>query len=276
MARNSLKNVMRLIEIANNNLSTEEQFVNDLKVSIEKANNEVRKPSQTIKPSSFNCIRNAYYQLIGETPDESKTSFQMIGICDSGSDRHIRMQKAIEQMHDTLGIDCEYIDIAEFIEQRGLTDIVVKEKLGMETKLYNKRYNMSFMTDGIVKYKGKYYIFEFKTETADKFYKRQGVDESHYNQAICYSLNFKLDDVIFLYENRNTLDLKCYLYHVTDEMRQDIIGKITICENAVKEMKAPPKPENVLKKTCTYCTYRNICMRDEECQSIVENNLNSI
>lgn len=254
---------MRLIEVANNNLSIEEQFVNDLKTSIEKANNDTHIPSQTIKPSSFNCIRNAYYQLIGEKPDDTKTSFQMAGICDSGTDRHIRMQKAIEQMHNILDVDCEYIDIAEFIERRGLSDIVIKDKLGMETKLYNKKYNMSFMTDGIIKYKGKYYIFEFKTETADKFYRRQGVDESHYNQAICYSLNFKLDDVIFLYENRNTLDLKCYLYHVTDEMRNDAITKIIICENAAKQRKVPLKPENVLKKTCTYCTYRNACERDK-------------
>ena len=43
----------------------------------------------------------------------------------------------------------------------------------METKLYHKKLNMSFMTDGIIRYKGKYFIFEFKKETSDKFYKEK-------------------------------------------------------------------------------------------------------
>ena len=40
---------------------------------------------------------------------------------------------------------------------------------GMECKLYHKKLNMSFMCDGIIKYKSKYFIFEFKTETANKW-----------------------------------------------------------------------------------------------------------
>ena len=70
MARSALKNIAKLIDIANNELSIEDQFLVDLKTSIEKSNNEPHKPSQTIKPSSFNCIRNAYYQLIGAEPEE--------------------------------------------------------------------------------------------------------------------------------------------------------------------------------------------------------------
>ena len=64
MSRSALKNICRLIDVANDEVSIADQFVNDLKASIEKANSEPRKPSQTIKPSSFNCLRNAYYQLI--------------------------------------------------------------------------------------------------------------------------------------------------------------------------------------------------------------------
>jgi len=167
--------------------------------------------------------------------------------------------EAIEKMHDVLGIDCEYIDIEAFINQRNLTDLEVKSKSGMETKVYNKKYNMSFMTDGIIRYKGKYYILEFKTETADKFYNRTYVDESHYNQATCYSLNFGLDDVLFIYENRNTLDLKSYIFNVSEEMRINLIDKITVVLVSAESKRIPPKPIDVLKKTCSYCAYRNKC-----------------
>ena len=261
MSRKSLKNVMRLIEVANEDISIEKQFLLDLQNSIEKSNNEPYKPSQTIKPSSFNCIRNAYYQLIGAEPEQSNSTYNSAGICESGTDRHIRMQKNIERMKDILSIDCEYIDIEKFINERNLIDIEIKGKSGMETKLYNKKYNMSFMTDGIVKYKSKYFIFEYKTETADKFYKRQGVDENHYNQAISYSLNFGLDNVLFLYENRNDCSLKCYLFNVTDEMRNNLIDKIKVALISAESKRIPPKPFDVIKKTCSYCQYKNQCRK---------------
>lgn len=250
MSRSALKNICRLIEAANDEVSIANQFLNDLKASIEKANNEPYKPSQTIKPSSFNCLRNAYYQLIGVEPEESKNTYNLAGICESGSNRHLDMQRNIIKMKEVLGVDIEYIDIEEFVKTRGLTDIEIKEKQEIETKLYNKRFNMSFMTDGIIKYKGKYYIFEFKTEIADKFYKRQGVDESHINQAIAYSLNFGLDKVIFLYENRNDNSLKCYLLEVTDEMRNNMVDKIEQVLKFADEKQVPPKPIDVSRKTC--------------------------
>lgn len=260
MARSSLKNVMRLIDVANNELPIEQQFLNDLTVSIEKnAETSSHKPSQTYKPSSMNCARQMVYQVLGVEPAKTKTSYQLEGICESGTDRHVRIQQAIEKIKDILNIECLYIDVADFVKQRGLNDLEIISKSGMETKLYNKKLNMSFMCDGIIKYKSKYFIFEFKTETADKFYKRTGVDENHYNQATAYSINFGIDNVLFVYENRNTLDKKAYIRNVTNEMKVELIGKIEYCDSYVKQLKTPPKPLDVAKKTCAYCAYRAKC-----------------
>ena len=64
MARNSLKNVCRLIDVANSNLPVEQSFLADLKRSIEITDERgSHKPSQSYKPSSMNCIRNMYYQI---------------------------------------------------------------------------------------------------------------------------------------------------------------------------------------------------------------------
>lgn len=263
MSRNSLKNVMRLIDVANNELPIEQQFLNDLTTSIEKSvEQNATKPSQTYKPSSMNCTRMMTYQVLGVEPDKSKASYQFTGICESGTDRHIRIQEAIENMGNILGIDCEYINVSDFVKQRNLTDLEIRGQLGMETKLYHKKLNMSFMTDGIIKYKSKYYIFEFKTETANKFYKRQNVDSGHYNQATAYSIAFGLDNVLFIYENRDTLDKKAYIRKVTDEMREELIGKIEYCDEWVKKLKPCPKPLDITKKACNYCIYRNRCGKD--------------
>ena len=123
MARNTLKNVCRLIQEANTQIPVEQSFLSDLKRSIElsdKANE--RKPSQTYKPSSMHCIRNMYFQRIGAEQDDGFTSYTLIGICNSGSDIHQRIQQATLDMTKN-GIDCEYINVADFVKQRGLEDI---------------------------------------------------------------------------------------------------------------------------------------------------------
>ena len=262
MARNSLKSVMRLIEATKETLPPEQDFLNDLKRSIElTADKGSRLPSKTYKPSGMNCVRASYYQIMGVEPDPSSSSYTLVGICNSGTDIHVRVQTAVEQMKEN-GIDCEYADVAEFVKQRGLDYLDIVSKSGMETKLYHKTLNMSFMCDGIIRYKGRYYILELKTENSYKFMNRRGVDPSHYNQGTAYSVAFGLNDVLFVYISRDILDMKAFMFHVTDEMKQNLIGYIEECDSYVKRMIAPPKPSNVTKKSCSYCGYKTRCGKD--------------
>ena len=263
MARNSLKNVFRLIDSVQNQLPPEQDFLNDLKRSIEMTDEKNnRLPSKTYKPSGMNCIRQSYYQIVGIEPDKSSSSYTLVGICNSGTDIHVRIQTAVEQMKDN-GMDCEYIDVSTFVNQRSLTDLEIVSKSGMETKLYHKKLNMSFMCDGIVRYKGKYYILELKTENSYKFMNRKDVDPSHYNQATAYSLAFGLDDVLFVYISRDVLDMKSFMFHVTDDMREDLLKYIFECDGYIDIRIVPPKPEAVERKTCNYCNYKSRCKKDK-------------
>ena len=266
MARQSLKNVAKLIARANTNVPVEQQFLDDLKRSIElDANKEFRKPSETYSPSGMGCIRAMYYKRIGVdvVPDNSYT---LIGICNSGTDHHSRIQNAIDKMKDN-GFDCEYIDVADYVKSRGLDlylDIV--DKCGNETKLYDKIRNVSFLCDGIIKYKGKYYIVEFKTESSFKWKDRKGVDPKHHNQAITYSLELQINDVIFVYINRDIVDYKAYLFSVSESDRERIKELIDTCEQYVTNKELPPLPENANDKTCAYCAYKNFCKADSNGQ----------
>lgn len=262
MARNSLKNVCRLIETAKAVLPPEQDFLNDLKRSIEMtADKDARLPSKTYKPSGMNCIRASYYQIVGVEPDQASSNYTSVGICNSGTDIHVRIQTAVEQMKEN-GMDCEYIDVAGFVRSRGLDYLNIVSKAGMETKLYHKKYNMSFMCDGIIKYKNHYYILELKTENSYKFMNRKDVDPSHYNQATAYSIAFRLDEVLFVYINRDVLDMKAFMFKVTNEMKTHLIGYIDECDSYVSRKIAPPKPEDVSKKACSYCIYKNQCRKD--------------
>lgn len=262
MARNSLKNVCRLIDATKVSLPPEQNFLNDLKRSIElSADKERRLPSKTYKPSGMNCIRASYYQVAGIEPDVANSNYSSVGICNSGTDIHVRIQTAVEQMKEN-GMDCEYIDVAEFVNQRNLNYLDIVSKNGMETKLYHKKLNLSFMCDGIIKYKNHYYILELKTESSFKFVNRKDVDPSHYNQGTAYSIAFNIPEVLFIYINRDVLDMKAFMFVPSDELKQNLIGYIEECDGYVQRMIAPPKPENVSKKACSFCNYRSSCKKD--------------
>lgn len=262
MSRQALKNVIRLLEENNRQLPVEQTFLNDLKRTIELEDKKHRrKPSQSYKPSSMNCIRNMYYQVTGAEEEGEDANYCLVGIVNSGSDIHVRIQSYIESMKNN-DMDCEYIDVADFVKQRDLQDIQVVSKQGMETKLYHKKLNMSFLTDGIIRYRGRYYILEIKTETSFKWQNRKEVSTDHYHQATAYSIAFGLDNVIFLYINRDVLDMKAFLFTVTGEMKQGLIGMIDTCDSYIVKKQVPPMPEQASSKFCQYCGYRNKCKGD--------------
>ena len=260
--RDSLKNVMRLIEAAKIEQPIEDSFLHDLEYTIEKESaKSARKPSQTYKPSSMNCIRNMYYQVTGAEQDVGEVSYNLVGITQSGSDVHEHIQTYVTKMKE-YGIDCEYVNVAEFVKSRGLDCLTIVAQQGMETKLYHKTLNMSFLCDGIIKYLGRYYILELKTETSYKSQMRKGVDPKHYNQGIAYSIAFGINDVLFVYINRDVFTMKSFMFNVTDDMKQQLVGTIEECDSYVKRLKVPPKPENLEKRTCDYCAYKTLCGKD--------------
>lgn len=220
------------------------------------------KPSRRYKPSSMQCMRSMYYQLTGADLDkQQQKTGDFYGICESGTDRHLRIQSAISNMKK-YGIDCEYVDVEEFIKERHIEHLVVESKKDYETKLYDPIRNIIFLCDGILKYKGEYLILECKTESSRKWMDRQYVDDSHRNQAYTYSLELGLDKVLFLYENRDICTKKTYILEVTQENRDFIEKRIKDCDFYVSTKSVPPIEESVTKKVCQYCDYRTLCKLD--------------
>lgn len=237
-------------------VSVEQKFLKQLELTIQAGEGTHKIPSKNYKPSSLNCSRQMFYYRKGTPVDPIPVSPSLVGVAQSGTDRHIRIQNAIMAMRKQ-GYDCEYIDVASFIEKFKPVGTKAVIKRGAETKCYNRIYSMSFMCDGILKINKKYYVLEIKTESTFKFSQRCGVDEKHYAQATCYSLLLGIDDVIFLYENRDTCLKKVYLFKVTEKMRNDIKEKISYVEKCVKEDNLPSPCKN--EKTRMYCAYAVKC-----------------
>lgn len=257
MARNSLRNVCRLLD--KQEQPVEQEFLSDLKRSIE-IQDEVnrRMPSKTFKPSGMKCMRSMYFQCKGVEQDKEQSSYQLVGICNSGSDIHERIQTAVSKMKES-GMNCEYINVADYVTSRNISGIEIVGQQGMETKLYHKSLNMSFLCDGIIKYKGRYYILELKTETVNKFWSRKEVNPEHYNQAVAYSLALGIDDVIFVYICRDNFEMKSFLFNVTDDMRQKLYAFICECQHCIDTDFVPAKPVENDAKFCRYCSYKTAC-----------------
>ena len=258
MARSkALLNVINAVQ--KEELPIERQFLNDLKYSIETENNKSsRKPSKSYKPSSMHCIRNMWFQVMGEEVEGEKADCSLVGICESGTDRHDRIQKAVMHMKDS-GIDCEYVNVGEFVQSQKLDYITVVSQQGNETKLKHNDLNISFLCDGIIKYHGIYYILEIKTETSNKFWDRKGVNPDHILQGTAYALAFNINQVLFLYECRDNCEKKTFMLKVTDEMKDELVSKIRECDGYVERQICPPKPQDVSKKACSYCAYADKC-----------------
>ena len=261
--RSPLFSIGRMIdESVGKEVPMETSFQQDLTMCIEKIGAVTGKPSPYYKPSSLQCIRNMYYQRTETDVDSPSVSADLVGIGESGTDRHLRIQYYISHMKD-YGIDCEYVDVATYIQEHNVPDLEVISKTEYETKLYSPKYNLRFLMDGIIKYKGTYYILEIKTESMHKWINRGGVDPSHYNQAYTYSLCLGIPVVFFIYENRDCCSKKYYPFTVTDENRQSIVTKLETCESYVNSGIVPDKTTDIPLKICNYCNYKLTCRRDK-------------
>ena len=216
------------------------------------------KPSTHYKPSSLQCMRNMYFQATGTDLDEQQDiRADAIGISESGTDRHERIQYVVSKM-SSYGVDCEFVDVETFVKERNLP-ITVVDKRGFETKLLDEERNLTFMCDGLIKYKGEYYILEIKTESQYKWNGRNSVDNKHKYQAWTYSLELGIDNVIFIYENRDLCSKKPYMLSVSDDDRKFIADRLATCSEYVRNKKVPPREESVTERICQYCNYRSSC-----------------
>lgn len=262
MARLNFSNLNKLVKSSTEEgVADSQRFLLELQTSIEKTETDKKSKPQTkaYKPSSMNCVRMMYYYMTEAQRDEQSTGCEIIGICESGTDRHERIQQAIIDMKQN-GFDCEYVDVATYIAENNIPDLEVISKNGYETKLRHTKLNLRFMCDGVIKYRGKYYILEIKTESSFKWQSRVSVDEGHYTQACTYSHTIKIPEVMFLYENRDTCGKKCFIFKPTKEQIQELVlDKINDCDKHLEENRTPAIPSSVSAKTCRYCDYKTIC-----------------
>lgn len=270
MSSSAKRDLFSMISAAVDELPPEESFLSDLRNTVQKCN-PPRKGSNFYKPSSMNCDRNMYYTAKGTEPDDVLPSYSSVRITESGTSSHEKIQYYVSKMREK-GFDCDWIDPDWYVKVKGLKHLRIQdeefckefgleyhEEKTFETKFFDTRYRLSFMCDGIIRYRGKYYILEIKTETDYKNMDRKSADEKHRNQSVCYSLTLGIEDIMWLYESRNICNLKAFHTIVTEKEKEDMVMRIEYVDDCVRNNIIPPKASN--PKTCEYCPYKGTCIR---------------
>ena len=102
-------------------------------------------------------------------------------------------------------------------------------------------------------------IFEIKTIASHSFWRLKDVADKHKQQAISYCTLLHVDSILFLYQERDMMNKKTFLYTPTTEEKQEWIGKLQYLNECVKSKIVPPKPIEAGSKFCVYCQYKNTC-----------------
>jgi CRISPR/Cas system-associated exonuclease Cas4 (RecB family) len=234
----------------------EDKFLKEFNETLCKIEAERKKghPTSTehYRPSSiYGCKRMLWAARKG-IPEELEFSPVLIGITESGTDRHERIQTVIEKMDNVYCIDVE-----AQVKQANLKGIKteVVEKKEHETKCRNKELYLSFMPDGLIRYEGIKTLVEIKTESVYKWQVRTAPAEEHIKQATCYAMGLGVEHIFFIYEDRNFTQKKAYLVKVQDEHISEIKTIISTVNKYVEDNIIPPAE----KDKCKYCPYKSWC-----------------
>lgn len=251
-----------------------EEFLTQYKFAVEELERKSGYvPSKTISPSSIKCIRTATFKRLGASRDSKSESEQLISICQNGSSEHENTQRVISKM-SKLGLKFEAVNIGDYIREHNVPITIKKEsnfdKGEYETKLFSDDYFVSFLADGMVKYKGKYYLIEIKTQPFESQMRQNDVHEKHKDQATAYCVLLGIDSVIFFYEERNFLGKKCFLFTPTEEQKKNMLDKIILINKYAVSRTIPAKPQEASENRnfCKYCDYISLCnlCGDSECK----------
>lgn len=241
------------------NVSFEDSFLKAYQEAVKRQEERERQPvpKDCFRPSSmYGCDRMLFFQRVHCVGKGVKDNIDtnLVEICNSGTDRHLRIQKLVEDMEGVTCLDLE--EVVKEANQKGIkTEFVGWNEDHTEARCKNDEMSLYFQPDGVINFMGKDVILEIKTESTYQHSNRYEPKLDHKYQATCYGMGLGIDYVLFFYEDRNFCGKKPYLWKITDEMKAEVLSKISRVNKAIKAGIPPEKNED----KCTYCDYKREC-----------------
>jgi CRISPR/Cas system-associated exonuclease Cas4 (RecB family) len=246
------------ISSAKFNSSDSEEFLRLYECALDERilDGESKTPSRTFAPSQIRCKRVSWFRLRGVEPEQESTVDRATNFTAMvGTACHRNIQ---EVLSDKLG--ASWVDPEDYLKSKQLLYKYSCRKNGYETQIeIFEPIPIKFAPDGIIFWKGKYWLLEIKTSEYSSFDKLSNIKPQHSDQIKCYATLLDIHDVLVLYQDRMYGGIKCYEVTVTDNDMKDMWAMFTDVQNCVKMNVAPAKPDE--RKYCSpsYCRYYNRC-----------------
>lgn len=225
----------------------------------EKILEKAAQPShKTFAASSFRCDRRSWFRLRGVQPDVPSVADRQLNFtAEIGTACHRIIQNNLKEALKDNWIDVqEYINSIDFPYEYELN----QDDDGLESQLEIKDPPIRFACDGILRINEVNYLLEIKTSEYSSWQDLTDPKAEHVDQIKCYATLLKLNHVLFLYQDRQYGDLKCYEVTVSDFEQEQIIKRFQYVVDMVNKNLAPgglPKGD----KWCSpsMCAYYKKC-----------------
>lgn len=177
---------------------------------------------KTFAPSQMRCKRVSWFRLRGTQPDRVKSpDITLDFTAQVGTACHEAIQARLSS-----ALQEDWIPVRRYIkthpEYFSDYDMDIEEK-GYETQLeLRSPYPVRFACDGIINFQGKIRLLEIKTAEFSSLNDLTGPKEKHLDQIKCYSTLLHIPDVIFLYQDRQYGEMKCFEVHVSETEWNDV------------------------------------------------------
>lgn len=217
-----------------------------------------RPSHQTFSGSSFRCDRLSWFRLRGTQPDTIKNPDKQLNFtAQIGTACHRIIQSNLKSALGDDWIDVgEYINSIEFPYEYEINT----DESGFESQITIVDPPVRFSCDGVIRWRDKLYLLEIKTSEFSSWSDMTDPKAEHVDQVKCYATLLHLHDVIFLYQDRQYGDFKCYEVHVTDDDMTQIKDRMKYVLDMVRKNLAPdPLPKGDKWCSESMCPYHKKC-----------------
>ena len=216
---------------------------------------------KTFAPSQMRCDRISWFRLRGTEPDKISVPDRGLKFtAQIGTSCHEAIQK---RLSEHLGQD--WILVKDWISQNFHffrdCEMEITGK-GYETMIDMKKpYPVRFACDGIIRLNNKIYLLEIKTAEFSSLQDLTAPKIKHIDQVTCYSTLLNIPDVMFLYQDRQYGDIKCFEYNVPFSEQEKLRARMT---KVMEYVDANIAPEG-LDRGDPDCS-QNMCPYYKKCQ----------
>lgn len=222
---------------------------------------EIQKDSMQVKhrtfaPSMFRCDRVNWFRLRGTQPD-------VIQVPDKALDFTAKIGTACHhiiqsRLSEYLGAD--WLDVAEWLETHRPSSTYTVEKSGYETLVEFQDPPVRFACDGLIRFNGKVYLLEIKSSEYTSFDNLTGPKEKHIDQVKCYASLLNVQDVLFMYIDRQYGGVKCFEMHINELQMKQVRDRMARVMELVEANIAPDGlPKGDPDCSSNMCPYFKVC-----------------